>query len=360
MKKMLFTTVLAVSVFLSFSQPKIQFDKTTYDFGNVQEGGGKVTGKFEFTNTGDSGLTLTNVKAGCGCTATSYTKEEVPPGGRGYINATYNPGRAGGFTKGITVTTNEPANNRINLQIKGTVVNRPLTVFEQAGYTKGGGMARIKNPKIAMEMKNTEQHADTFLIKNFWDKNVDVEVISLPKLGYIKEIYRSFGKELKTGEEGFIVFLYDAAKRGVFGDVSDVITIQTNDSIEPVKNIFYDVKIREDFSKLNKKKLEKAPKISVSETAINFEKVKLNESSTKSITITNTGKSKLLIHNIQTDNPNLFALTTSATIEPKKSMTLNVKFNAEKIEKNKGQLKIISNDPTQDILFINIETETIR
>ena len=357
---MLFTTVLTVLVFLGFSQPKIQFDQTTYNFGDVQQGGGKVTGRFEFTNTGDSELSLTQVKPGCGCTATNYTKEAIPPGGRGYIDATYNPGGAAPFSKSITVTTNEPENNKTVLHIKGTVVSRPPTVFEQAGYLQGKGMTRIKNTKIAMEMKNTEVHADTFLIKNFWDKDVEVNLIDLPKSGYIKETYRSFETTLKAGEEGFMVFLYDAVKKGMFGDVSDVITIQTNDSIEPVKQLYYNLVIREDFSKLDKKKLEKAPKISVDTTTIHFGKVKIEESSTKSITITNIGKSKLLIHSIQTFVPNILPATENATIAPGKSMVLEVKYNADKTGKNKDLFKIISNDPAQDILIINTEAEVIK
>jgi hypothetical protein len=360
MKKILFVTVLATSAFLSFSQPKIQFDKTTHDFGNVPQEGGSVTGRFEFSNVGDSALTLVNVKASCGCTTPSYTKEAIPPGGRGFIDATYRPSGAAPFTKNITVTTNESENNKTTLYIKGTVVTRPPTVFEAAGYIEGEGMTRIKNAKVFVEMKNTEIHTDTFRIKNFWDKNVQVQVIDLPKSGYLKEAYRSFGSELKANEEGFLVFLYDAPKRNLFGDVLDVVTIQTNDSIEPVKSIFYNVTIREDFSKLNQKKLEKSPKISVDVTSVDFEKVKVGESSTKSITITNTGKSKLIIHRIQSTVSNIIPVTANTVIEAGKSMNLEIKCNADKIGRNKGQLKITSNDPAQDILLINVEAEVVK
>jgi len=369
MKKILFTTVLTVLVFLSFSQPKIQFDKTTYDFGNVPQDGGPVTGRFEFTNIGDSALILTQVKPGCGCTVPTYLKDPVPPGGRGYIDAKYTTtNKAGSFQKGITVTTNEPVNNKISLTIKGMVVNRPLTVFEQAGYVLGEGMVRIKNPNAITEMKNTETRLDTFPIKNFWNKDVEVKLMELPKAGYLKEKYRSFGTTLKTGEEGFIVFLYDASKRGVFGESTDIILIQTNDSIDPLKPIFYDITIREDFSKLDKKKLEKAPKISVDNTLINYEKVKMKDTLTKSVTITNTGKSKLLIRGVNSSDMNIIPLIASpavshapvATIEPGKSMVLDVKFNAEKFGKNKRKITIISNDPTQDVLLINVEAETVK
>ena len=359
MKKVVLTAVLAVSVFLSFSQPKIQFDKTVHKFGNVPQEGGPVTGRFEFTNVGDSALLLTNVKASCGCTTPIWTREPVAPGGRGFIDATYRPSSPQTFSKHVTVTTNEPTNNTTTLVIEGTVVARPPTVFEKTGYTEGEGMVRIKQSKVVMEMKNTEVHADTFRIRNFWDKDVPVK-IDLPKSGYLKEVYRSFGPELKANEEGVFVLLYDAAKRYVFGDVPYIVTIQTNDSIAPVKGILYNVNIREDFSKLDQKKLEKAPKIAVDNAKLDFEKVKMQESATKSITITNTGKSKLIIHNIQSSVSNIVPAITNAVIDAGKSMVLDVKFNAEKVGRSAGQLKIISNDPAQDIQLINVEAEVTK
>lgn len=90
------------------SEPAISWAKTVHDFGTFNEADGVQTAIFEFTNTGDKPLFLTNVKASCGCTATDYTKEPVQPGAKGYVKASYNPkNRPGKFTKQITVTTNE-------------------------------------------------------------------------------------------------------------------------------------------------------------------------------------------------------------------------------------------------------------
>ena len=81
-------------------QPKVSFDETTHDFGKFKEADGTVTHKFEFVNTGGSDLIIQNVSASCGCTAPSWTREPVPPGGKGFVAATYNPaGRPGSFRK---------------------------------------------------------------------------------------------------------------------------------------------------------------------------------------------------------------------------------------------------------------------
>lgn len=103
------------------SKGRIKFEKTTYDFGYIKEDGGKVTHEFTFVNEGEEPLKITSARAECGCTQPEYSKEEVPPGGKGVIKVTYNPlGRPGGFTKVVTVRcTGNPG--KINLKIRGTV-----------------------------------------------------------------------------------------------------------------------------------------------------------------------------------------------------------------------------------------------
>lgn len=129
MKRILFL-VLAVAfsaaVFAQQSGPAISWTETSHDFGTFKEEVGLQTYKFEFVNTGNEALYLTNVKASCGCTATDYTKEPVQPGAKGFVTATYNPkGRPGKFNKSITVTSNEFQPTSV-LRISGEVIPTPV------------------------------------------------------------------------------------------------------------------------------------------------------------------------------------------------------------------------------------------
>ena len=101
---------------------RINFENTTFDFGNIRETGGPVSHEFEFTNTGTEPLKINSARAECGCTKPEYPKEEIAPGETGVIKVTYNPkGRPGGFTKVVTVrSTGNPG--KVNLKIRGTVV----------------------------------------------------------------------------------------------------------------------------------------------------------------------------------------------------------------------------------------------
>lgn len=342
------------------AQPEIKFENTTYDFGKIKEEGGKVTGKFIFTNVGNEPLELTNVRPGCGCTAANYTKGAIAPGEKGYIEATYNPyNRPGAFNKNIRVTTNEPKfleNDKATphmIFIKGEVIKRPPTEFELAGYTKTSGMLRIKEPDVAHNMLNTESVNDTFYVRNFWTKPISIK---LDKAGeYVNEVNRNFGSELNPGQEGYIVLKYDAAKRDAFGQQKDMVTFTTNDSLEQTKRVHYAINIKEDFSKMTPKQLKKAPVSSVSAQEINFGDMQKNTSKTETITIQNTGKDPLIIRKLEPSN-SLFSANSSMMVIPSGATAeITVTFKApSRPSTQNATFDIITNDPVNPIRTLNM------
>lgn len=125
MKKILLIIGIVTISTLVFSQqngPAVSWDKTVHDFGKFEEANGVVVATFEFVNTGNEPLFITNVRASCGCTSPEWSKEPVQPGAKGYVKAAYNPAkRPGKFNKSITVTTNEFQPTSV-LRIMGDVI----------------------------------------------------------------------------------------------------------------------------------------------------------------------------------------------------------------------------------------------
>lgn len=102
--------------------PVIEFRETLHDFGNVIEGE-KVIYNFKFTNSGKSDLILSSVSASCGCTATKYTKDPVPPGEEGIVTVTFDSRKRRGFqNKAVTIIANTQP-NKTELRIKAKVVS---------------------------------------------------------------------------------------------------------------------------------------------------------------------------------------------------------------------------------------------
>lgn len=99
---------------------QLKWDKEVHDFGTIEQGK-PISYEFTFVNTTNKDITLTNVRAACGCTATNYTKTAVKPGEKGTVTATYNAAAGGPFTKTVTINTSEENSAPKVLTFKGTV-----------------------------------------------------------------------------------------------------------------------------------------------------------------------------------------------------------------------------------------------
>ena len=101
-------------------KPEFKFNEEKHDFGKITQGK-PVTTVFEFTNTGEQPLILTNVAPTCGCTIADFTKTPVKKGEKGTIKITYNAAVIAPFNKSITVTSNAATPTKY-LVIVGEVV----------------------------------------------------------------------------------------------------------------------------------------------------------------------------------------------------------------------------------------------
>ena len=103
------------------SAPKLKFDNTVYDFGNIKQGE-SVTTDFVFTNTGKTELNIRQTRASCGCTVSQPEKSTLAPGESSTIKVTFNSaGRRGIQQKSISVFSNDPANPTQRITIKARV-----------------------------------------------------------------------------------------------------------------------------------------------------------------------------------------------------------------------------------------------
>ncbi len=90
----------------SSSGPIMSFEEDKHDFGDIFQGD-KVEHVFEFENTGNEPLIITNVQTTCGCTAPEWPRDPVAPGQSGKIKVVFNStGKMGRQNKVITVVSN--------------------------------------------------------------------------------------------------------------------------------------------------------------------------------------------------------------------------------------------------------------
>ena len=120
---------------------EITFKETNHDFGTIPfKGNGSY--EFEFVNTGNEPLILTQPKSSCGCTVPEWPRKPILPGESDVVKVTYkNTDRPGSFNKYVTVFSNAKVNKEVKLHIKGTVEAQPT----DASPLKDEGGTPVKN-----------------------------------------------------------------------------------------------------------------------------------------------------------------------------------------------------------------------
>ena len=114
---LLFVGLLALGVSAQEKAAKIEFKSETIDYGDIAKGSDGVR-IFEFTNTGEVPLVVSNVKSSCGCTIPKKPDAPIMPGATGEIQVKYDTNRVGPIRKAITVTSNADTPTKV-LKIKG-------------------------------------------------------------------------------------------------------------------------------------------------------------------------------------------------------------------------------------------------
>ena len=94
------------------------FATTTVDYGIISKGS-EPTRTFNFKNTGNAPLLITDAKASCGCTVPTFPKDAIMPGESSAITVRYDTNRIGVISKSITITSN--AGEPVVLKITGEV-----------------------------------------------------------------------------------------------------------------------------------------------------------------------------------------------------------------------------------------------
>jgi hypothetical protein len=291
-------SMLLMAGFTARAQKKatINFTIKEFDFGKIKEEGGVKVCKFDFSNTGNDSLKILSVNPGMSGANCDWAKKAIPPKGKGFIQASWDPkSRPGPFQKTIEVTTNDLDQPRISLMFKGMVEPRPKTPADE--YPTPVGHLRFKVPQVAFNnINNTDTKTDTVKMYNEWNQVMTISISKLPDYITCQLIP---DQQLKPKQKGIVLVTYNAAKRNDFGYVNDRFSITTNDSVQPEKPISISANIVEDFSKMTPEQLQNAAKINFENTTYDFGTIKEGEKIEHDFKFTNSGNNDLFIRKVK-------------------------------------------------------------
>src|ERR1043166_1021417 len=98
----------ALSIIISLSaRAELKWEQTTLEL-HPTPADKQAVGHFKYQNPGKTPVRFKSVHASCGCTTAQTQKDEVPPGEKGEITATFNIGdRTGTQINTVTVQTDD-------------------------------------------------------------------------------------------------------------------------------------------------------------------------------------------------------------------------------------------------------------
>jgi len=331
-------------------EPTVSFDKETHDFGNIKEEDGKVTYNFQFINTGGKPLIINQVRASCGCTSPDWSKEPVLPGKKGFVSATYDPlNRPGPFNKSLTVASNA-TNPNVVLFIKGDVAPKPVTLENTYKYSMGDIRLVSNHASFAQILKGKTVTQELDVI-NVSQNPVKISFSKVP----VHIVMKAVPEVLKPEEKGKISVSYNSELKNEWGFVVDRVDVMLNDQFNTNNRLTVSATIEEDFSSWTPEQVANAPSISFDNNTFDFSSIKQGEKVEHVFTITNQGKSDLVVRNVKASCGCTAVSPVDDIIKPGSSTTMKVIFNsAGKIGKQNKTITIISNDPqkSRSILWV--------
>ena len=362
MKRLLTIAAFVCITMLAIGQtPLITFQKTTHDFGKINEADGRVTTVFEFKNEGMTPLVLTNVRASCGCTTPKWTHEPIEPGQTGEITVTYNPnGRPGRFQKSITVTSNA-AEPTTRLYIKGEVIPKPSQPTDQFPVKMGelslqrrslsfGSITQGSNKIMEIEYtNNTDQPITVDLLVREQDSyikpNVTLKTVGLKEVGKLQFALQSDESPL-LGPVNVKAYVMVNGKR----DLSDnyAITISAN--------------IREDFSKMTIEERQQAPIMEV-QREIDLGNIQAGKKLIGKITIGNAGVNPLAIRRVIANDSQVAIVAPKSAVRSGKKAEVKVDITTAATDEPAQYSRIvtlITNDPNAPVVNVKLTWNVVK
>lgn len=326
---------------------QLNFREETHDFGVVDENKGPVTHEFVFTNNSARPVKILNVQASCGCTTPGWSKDIIPQGKQGFIQASFDPkGRPGFFSKSLTVTTDLDANPVI-LQIKGQVSNDDKPAASD--YPVAKGSLRMKTSSFNMGRVFLK---DEYVVREFTVLNGGSAPITFSgentHPSYIGVDVQP--RTVAPGQKAVVRVSYNGALKKQYGFQSDNIELETDDASAPRKSFSVYATLEDFFPEMSAAELAQAPRLTFESQSMDFGNIKGSGPAEREILVTNTGKKELQLKSIQPNCSCVTAEASKVSLKPGESGIIKITFNPQ--ERSGTQNKAISfysNDPRNPV-----------
>ncbi len=336
---------------LTAQESNLKFKGPTVYLGTIEEDKLPKTITFSYINNSNLNIRIIDINVSNDCKVSNWNKlSQIKPNMSGFINIVFNSTNIGVFNEKVLVKTSEPGGKEIILSFGGEIVPRKKTLADR--YAINDGSLNFKKNNLNFgEIKNSQKKSDTLYFMNTSKKTITIEATAeLPP--FINIQYSN--TEIKPSTFGKITITYDASLRNAYGKTKDTITIQTDDEMNPLKEIYLTADIFEDFSKIKPDKLKLAPDAYLENTTFDFRYAKKGTDVKAVFNIKNKGKTQLVIRKadascdcIQSKYADKIRFDRNSPIE----VTINTTHLKGNIHET---ITLVTNDPKQARIVLHI------
>lgn len=348
-------SLVSVSINAQMS-PGVKFEKTVHDFGNIKEELGEVRAHFKFTNVSNHSIYITNVETSCGCTKPLYSKDSIKPGDTGRVTAIYETrGKNGVFHKNLYIYFNSKDIYQ-SLEIQGYVIPEANLSKRPAAYsTTYSNLAFTSTIATFKDLLNTQTKTTLLKAYNYMGYPIRIyEVGPLPDFVKV-DIGDSV---IDVNDSLIITFTVDGSKVGTIGESYHRIPFLTDDPNSEMKFLHVFTHLNEDFSKLSSKELKKSPAMSFDfKGVIDFGSKTAGAKVSKTITITNNGKSDLVIRTVDPSCSCITYKLAKTKLAPGESITMTITIDTvnQTLAEHTKYIKLYTNDPKQSEVSLKLK-----
>lgn len=331
--------------------------ETEHDFGMFNESEGRVKCVFRAVNTGNAPVVIERVVPTCGCTTGEYTRTPIAVGDTAIVTLTYHAtGRVGTFDKIANVYTNT-AQRKMALHIRGNVLASKETIEEMYPYHIGALYMDRRTIPFGVAPEGSSRMGYIGAYNNSAD-TITVSFENIPKWVEMEAFPAQVSPFGLCTISGFFN-AYSCAEWGL--NTADIM-VSVVQKGEPTKDAIDVIgTVTEDFSKLSKKDLEKAPIAHISDDVVDFGTIGVHTGVVRrEFTVTNMGRSTLHIRRVYCADKAIGVAIDTKEVKPGANCTVSVAVNAAEITDAylNAKLTVITNDPShsqQEVRLVGIK-----
>lgn len=324
-----------------------------HNFGAFSEDLATVDAVFQLVNESDKPIRIIDARATCGCTIPEYSKADIAPGDTASLKVTYAAtGRPGKFEKNVYVKTSDAPSVQQTLTVSGVVIGASATI--RSRFPADAGKIKLQSSSAGFgEVKRGKFKTVFISMYNQSPDSLSPVIEGLPD--YITA--QITPPVVAPGQQSQIALTLNSQKVPDWGITNDSFSFRSAPGEEPMKMDFFTI-IVEDFSKLTPGQMQNAPECHVTPLKVDLDAISTPQ--TVEFTVTNTGKSPLIVRRLQIVDPAISeAKISTDKIKPGKKAKITVTVNPATAEGDfiNARLSLITNDPNNSLTVARVTAE---